>query len=91
MNELEKEAEEYTNKQKTDSFDSQMRRETFTRSSLQESFEAGATSKYVEREKIKAIIDTLDVLLHLNEDDFDRGKGCVIIRNKIEELQKQLE
>lgn len=53
-------------------------------------FIAGATSKYVEQEKIKAIIDEFDTLLKTNEDDFDRGKGCTIIRIKIEDLEQQL-
>lgn len=47
-------------------------------------------SKYVEQEKLKAIIDEFDTLLKTNEDDFDRGKGCTIIRIKIEDLEQQL-
>lgn len=53
-------------------------------------FIAGATSKYVEFEKLKAIIEELEDLVFLNEDDFDRGGGKHIIRDRIKQLEKEL-
>lgn len=62
----------------------------YSKYEIRDAFIAGATSKYVEQEKLKAIIDEFDTLLKTNEDDFDRGKGCAIIRIKIKDLEQQL-
>lgn len=56
----------------------------------QKGFIAGATSKYVEKQKIINVIEELHDLVTQNENDFDRGKAKYIIREKIKELEQKL-
>ena len=82
--ELELEAEKYAKSQKMEGFDSQMRRETFTRYSLEVAYEKGATSKYVEKQKLEFAIEQLK---RFRECTFGKGKDVIKeLEQKLSEL-----
>jgi hypothetical protein len=84
MIDINKEAEEYVEIQKMEGFDNQMRRETFTRGSLNKAFIDGANSKHVQAKIIQAQID---VLREIDNKCFGGSNTC---KAKIEKLQQQL-
>jgi len=81
MSKLDKIAEEYANKQKMKSYDTQMRRETFTRYGLKESYKMGVkeTINLIDWDKIK--IDWKD------NSNFDE----ILISQMLNKLKEQIE
>lgn len=87
MIDINKEAEEYSEIQKMEGFDSQMRKETFTRYSLNEAFTAGHNSKATQAKIIQGQIDVLKEYFTFYEIT-DIGKQ---ILNKLEQQLEDLE
>ena len=84
--ELELEAEKYAESQKMEGFDSQMRRDTFTRYSLEVAYKKGATSKYVEKQKLEFAIEQLKSLREVHDETVMSER----VKKAIRDLEQKL-
>jgi hypothetical protein len=82
--ELELEAKHYSDSKEFEGYDSQMRRDTFTRYSLKTAYIAGATSKYVEKQKLEFAIEQIK---DIDKKCFGGSNTC---KAKIKELEQKL-
>jgi hypothetical protein len=86
MIDINKEAEEYAKNKPMEGFDTQMRRDTFNRYSLKDSFIAGYNSKATQAKVIQGQIDSYQECLYY----IDENHNEKFIINKINKLTEQL-